>query len=520
MEVLNEQQRFIHCLHHACHDSFVVRWLKGKGQFSSRCLSELESYDSHYDSYISLHGFTRYGRKSEHIRELTCIYYDLDLHRKRGNIDILDDIDIINDIINGAIDEELFWKRNNIDEYIHNTLNIINWAIKDEKIPEPTMITRTGRGLGLFYVLEKSIGCSKGRNAGQVAFWNLIYRRLGKKIKELLVPENNVYADDPEEILEFDTRILCDYSRVTRMPMTVNQATGERCSIISMPYSEGRPRYYSLKELSGYVFPKTYNGKKTYTKRKRKKNNIVYVDFSREIFLRERLHAMELLQEQRNGECTGTRDYMCFVYYNHAVQIYGAGQAVEKLKRYNNGFNEPLPDGELCNLVKGVNRNKGDSYEGYYRLTNKWILEKCGITQEEEKQSGMKLTKRNIDRIMAKETTARRRMERNRELCVYIKEHPEEKYKDIAKIFGVSIRTLQEIVKAAGIHRYKKKTEENVPDAPKVLQKKRKCQKCKNLSHSICCASCPMSVGAIRESSEDYPEIGISKIDTAVIDTG
>lgn len=456
MEVLNEQQRFIHCLHHASHDSFAVRFLKGKGQFSSRCLDELESYDSHYDSYISLHGFSRYGRKSEHIRELTCIYYDLDLHRERGDI----------------------------DEYIYNTLDIINSAVDDEEIPEPTMITRTGRGLGLFYVLERSIACSKGRNAGQVEFWNLVYRRLGKKIKELLVPENNKYADDPEEILEFDDRILCDYSRVTRLPMTVNQATGERCSIISMPYPDGQPRYYSLKELSGYLFSEVYNGRKTYVKRKKRKNNIVYVDFSREIFLRERIHAMELLQEQRNGACTGTRDYMCFIFYNHAVQIYGKGQAVEKLEQFNKGFCEPLRARELCNLVKGINRNKGDCYEGHYRLTNKWIMEKCGITQEEEKQSGMKLTKRSIDRLMAKEATARRRMERDQELCAYIKDHPEEKYKDIAEIFGISLRTLQGIVKAADIHRYKKpgNTDENPP-------KKGKCQKCKNLSHSICCAS-------------------------------
>lgn len=207
---MNEQQKFIHCLHHDSHNSFAVRFLKGKGQFSSCCLDELESYDCHYDTYISLHGFSRYGRKSEHIRELTCIYYDLDIHRKKEEIDKLDEFFIYNtlDIINGAIDKNLFEKGKDIDEYIYNTLNIINWAIDDEKIPEPTMITRTGRGLGLFYVLEKSIGCSKGRNAGQVKFWNLIYRKLGKKIKELLVPKNNMFADNPENILEFDTSVL------------------------------------------------------------------------------------------------------------------------------------------------------------------------------------------------------------------------------------------------------------------------------------------------------------------------
>lgn len=464
MEMMNEQQRFIQCLHHANHDSFAVRFLKGKGQFSSRCLAELESYDTHYDSYISLHGFSRYGRKSEHIRELTCIYYDLDLHRKRGNI----------------------------DESVHNTFSIIKDAVYGEEIlPEPTMITRTGRGLGIFYVLDRSIACSKGRNAGQVEFWNLIYRRLGKKIKELLVPDNNRLADDPEEILEFDDRILCDFSRVTRLPMTVNQATGERCSIISMPEYDGQPRYYSLKELSGYLFGKVYSGKRTYAKRQ--KNNIVYVDFSKETFLRERIHAMELLQEKRNGKCVGTRDYMCFVYYNHAVQIYGKGEAMERLAGFNEGFCEPLPADELCNLAKGINVNKGDSYKGHYRLTNAWITEKCGITQEEEKNSGMRLTKRSIDRLMAKEATAKRRMERDRDICAYVREHPNERYRDIAALFGVSLRTLQGIVKAAEIHRYKKK-DGNMPTKPLKNQKK---QKCKILSHSICCASRPAAVKRI-----------------------
>ncbi len=439
MEVLNEQQRFIQCLHHASHDSFVVRFLKGKGQLSSRCLSKLESYDAAYDSYISLHGFTRYGRKAEHIRELTCIYYDLDLHRKKGNV--------------------------NVVECVYNTIKILEDAIYgEETLPEPTMITRTGRGLGIFYVLKRSIACSKGRNAGQVEFWNLIYRHLGKKIKEILIPENNLLADDSEELLEFDDRILCDYSRVTRLPMTVNQATGEYCRLIFMPYYDGEPRYYSLKELSRYLFSTIYNGKRTYLKREKKKKNIVYINFSKETFLRERLHAMELLQEQRNGSCIGTRDYMCFVYYNHAVQIYGTPKAMEKLKQFNKKFCDPLPSGELRNISKGVNRNKGDSYKGHYRLTNQWIIDKCGITKEEEKKSGMKLTKRSIDRLITKETTTKKRMERNKKVISYIEEHPEKIYKDIAEYFGISLRTLKGIVKAADLHRYKKKKKSGQKD--------------------------------------------------------
>ncbi|MDE6687514.1 MAG: hypothetical protein K2K17_09380, partial [Lachnospiraceae bacterium] len=167
----NEQQFFIRTLHHANHGSYVsrLRLLNGKGQYSSTNLAEIESYDKNYDTYISLHSFSRYGRLAENIREITCIYYDLDKHLGKNDRRPI----------------------SYIEECTGNTLSVLYDAIYgDETLPEPTIITKTGRGLGLFYILDRSIACAKGRNAGQVRFWKLIYRELGEKIKTILDPEN------------------------------------------------------------------------------------------------------------------------------------------------------------------------------------------------------------------------------------------------------------------------------------------------------------------------------------------
>ncbi len=229
----NEQQFFIRTLHHANHGSYVYCYLDGKGEYASTNLAEIKSYDKNYDTYVSLHAFSRYGRHAEDIQKITSIYFDLDMHANYANCPC---------------------PMSHIEECTDNTLKVLYDAIYgDEELPEPTIITRTSRGLGLFYVLDRSIVCEKGRNTGQVEFWKMIYRKLGDKIKSIIVPENNWLADDPKELLELDERVICDVTRVIRMPGTWNQTLGKECRVLFPEHLEDEPRYYSLKELESRV---------------------------------------------------------------------------------------------------------------------------------------------------------------------------------------------------------------------------------------------------------------------------
>lgn len=441
---IKEQQFFIKTLHHANHCSYVsrLRLLNGKGQYSSTNLAEIESYDKDYDTYVSLHSFSRYGRLAENIREITCIYYDLDMHDEQCPVSFIEDC-------------------------TDNTLQVLYDAIYgDESLPEPTIITRTGRGLGIFYVLERSIACAKGRNAGQVEFWKLIYRRLGEKIKTMLIPENNLLADDPEALLELDEKVICDVSRVTRMPGTWNQTVGKECRVLFPEHPEDEPRYYTLKELSAYVFSKVYTATrkpedplvekpKVVIKRKRS-GNIVEFDFFLKAFLQERIEALEKLQAFRKGKGIGCRDYMCFTYYNHAKQLYGTEQAINMLVSFNNAYEDPLPESEIRNIIKGINRCSSDTYEGYYKLTNEWIIKNLKVSVLERDILDFDVSKRKLQRKLAHQETLRVREERNRKITEYIEHHQDETYVSIAARFDVSLRTVKSIAKDAGIGRYRR----------------------------------------------------------------
>lgn len=429
---LNEQQQFLSILHHDNRNSYVSRFVAKVGQYSTSNLVELEKYSRSNNIYVSLNGFTKYGRKSEDIRQINAIYFDLDMHNK----EVLDKY--------STEEEQLDF----IDECIGNTLNLLYDAILQEEIPEPTMITNTGRGLGIFYILDRSIACAKGKNERQVTYWKQIYNGLALKFKEILTEDNNELAKHPEAILEFDDKVVADVSRVTRMPMTYNQAVKRPCRLLS---ADGA--YYSLKELSKYI-------KFVPERMIHKKENIVMVDFHAMKFHQERMKCMESLQELRSFVGNGHRDYMCFCYYNEAVQVYGTQQATLMVNAYNQKFTEPLRDSEIKNLIKGVDNNKGKNHAGFYKLTNQWIVENCEITPAEQEGIGINLTKRQIDRQIIKEKHQKEREDRNLAIISYVQNHAECPYKDVAAHFGISLATVKRILKMGEIRRYNKGKQE------------------------------------------------------------
>lgn len=436
---LNEQQKFLSILHHDNRDSYVSRFVATRGQYSTTNLMDLEEYNQVHNTYVSVHSFTKYGRKSEDIRQINAIYFDLDMHNK----------DILNKF--RTAEEKLDF----IDECVGNTLNLLYDAVLQEDIPEPTMITNTGRGLGIFYVLDRSIACAKGKNEKQVMYWKQIYIGLALKFKEILNEDNNEFAKHPEAILEFDDKVVADVSRVTRMPMTYNQAVKRPCRLVS---ADGT--YYSLKELSRYI-------KFVPEKMIHKKDNVVQVDFYAMRFHHERMVAMENLPKIRHYDCNGNREYMCFCYYNEAVQLYGTKQASLMVDAYNQKFTEPLNASEIKNMIKGVDNNKGKNHAGYYKLTNRWIVENCKITPAEQESIGINLTKRQIDRQIIKEKHQKEREERNLAIISYAQNHVDCPYKAIAEHFGVSLSTIKNVLKMGKIRRYNKEEKKE-----KTVQKK------------------------------------------------
>lgn len=438
----NEQQLFLQTLHHDNRNSYISKFKAHEGQFSAVSLATLEDYNQTTNTYISLNGFTRYGRNSIDIRQINCIYFDLDMHDQEKMKELkLNSYQV---------------KMEYIDECINNTLNVLYDAFNSEELPEPTMITNSGRGLGIFYVLDRSIACAGGRNQKQVDFWERIYRGLAVKFKQVLISENNQCAQNPEALLEFDEKVVGDVSRVARMPMTFNQAAARQCKLI---YSDGD--YYALSDLYKYV------GKLASYPKVSISGNIVQVDFFACTFHRERLEAIESLQKYRNYNCNGNREQMCFCYYNEAKQLYGEEMAKIMVESFNQKFTEALCQGEIKTMIRGVNNNHGKSHKGYYKLANDWIIDTLQVSSLEQEATGIKVTKRQIQRAMLKEKHVREREERNQAIVSYAKAHPECPYQDIAELFGVCLSTVKKTLANASFRRNTKQKQGEINEMKK-----------------------------------------------------
>ena len=80
--------------------------------------------------YVSVNGFSGDRRRLDSLRQINALFFDLDCHGS---------------------------SRSQTDNAICNALEIISEAVRIEKFPRPTLTVDSGRGLHLYYVLNRSI---------------------------------------------------------------------------------------------------------------------------------------------------------------------------------------------------------------------------------------------------------------------------------------------------------------------------------------------------------------------------
>lgn len=424
---LDEQEVFLHTLHHDYRGGYIVRMsIDNDGNYRSyanKSIKEIKCYNSKNNVYVSLNTFKNHNRAATNVHSINCIYYDLDTH-------------------NGT--------DKHIKLCIENTLKAIKNEFEADTLPRPTMITNTGRGLGLFYVLENSIA-NTSKTQKSIRFWKYIYTSMAEKIKNVLKKHPNT--------CELDTTSIADRSRIVRMPLTYNVNAKKVCYLEQInTSSNGDTLYYNLSDLSKYCEDyKVYDSKKDNEIRAAiKKNNIISLEAYKKPFLSRRMQKLEILQSISNDKCTNKRrEYMCFVYYNAAKQI-NLKNASNLLYLFNEGFNEPLSLDELKHTMKSVDTNKAEygNYEGYYKLTDKTIIEKLDLDEEEIKATGFGVSYRKIVREKKKEENRIKKAKRNDLIVKMILTDLNVTYKEIAEKVGVSEKTVKRVAKEYGVGRY------------------------------------------------------------------
>lgn len=452
---INEQQQFIEILHHDYRGGFIKRTkLNGSEviNYATKEYHTIECYDEKFNTYVTLNSFSKPSKNAKYVHSINCIYFDLDCHS---------------------------WNQNYIDSCIDNTAAILKREFETEEIPAPTMITSTGRGLGLFYVLKRSIANTVNTKKS-IRYWEVIYKLLYKKIKSIL--------DLYEDVLNIDPTSVADKSRIVRMPLTKNQNNGRMCTIKHI-YKEksGKIKYYDLSELGQYVKEEQLE---IPTKQKNSKNvKVVSFNAYKLPFLSARMKKLELLQANFNAACTNRRrELMCFFYFNCAKQL-NPKTAADVLYIFNEGFQHPLELSELDHVMDSVNSNKPKfgGYEGYYRITDKYIMEKLELSEEEKVICGFGISKKSLQREKIKQANKEKKAARNKQIVEMIISHPELTYDEIADQIKVSVRTIKNVASKAGIRRYGntvsekscQKAKRNVKDDVIIVEK------CKKMPESL-----------------------------------
>ena len=360
--------------------------------------------------YVSVNGFSGDRRRLDSLRQINALFFDLDCHGS---------------------------SRSQTDNAIRNAIETISEAVRIEKLPRPTLTVDSGRGLHLYYVLKRSIPyrCSANGpvNEKALGLFQLVQQKLSRTLSRLM---------EPIDCIDVDEKVF-DFTRVSRVPGSFNPAAQRYARLLSSSDS-----YYDLSDinakLGGFanhlVSPEMRHSINALFSKKHGDDSPL---------LRSRLANVISLQTLRNFDCEGSRELMCFVFYNTAVQLAGPSDASRQLCSFNSRFTQPLSQAELDSVVRSVDRVVNvRGQRGYYVLSAKRIVEMLALTEQEKVKIRFYTSTRSIVREKAKEFTASRRASRNKRITD-LYQSGDFTQNEIAQMIGCSLRTVASVLSRA-----------------------------------------------------------------------
>ena len=351
--------------------------------------------------YVSLATFQKRdgARDSYNVFNQSILYFDIDTHAI-GN------------------EEEML-------TVLRQAADTLTAAYDGNVLPIPTMINFTGRGFGIFYILERSINDRIPELKNTRLAFKGIYSRLLKKYQEVLKDVKKA---------EVDTAVM-DKARLVRVAGTLNPNSGTRCrTIFRNEDGYGHMTYVSsLDDLGKYVKVKRYIPSKYDKARKPRFNTSV------ESALKKREETLSKLIEMRKDE-VGQRHMTLFIAYQTLAVIYNEQDAFTVLKVMNNRYTHPLSERELMGIVRSTKRKKPCKY------TNRKIQQVLNISAYECRQIGfMQHNARKEERARIKAKHKKEREERNQLILEFV-DMGFYSYAEIALRFGVSKSLVKQIV--------------------------------------------------------------------------
>lgn len=389
--------------------------------------------DGYFNMYISLGTFSRRKRNAQSLYNRGTIYIDMDYHVKKDDCCC-------------RVDQY------RIEQVKKETLDLLMSLFENGDLAAPTIITDSGRGLALYYVLENSIANTEAAKKS-MQYFQFIY--------DLMIVRVNNLMEEHGGLMRADTAVS-DVSRVARLPDTYNQNARVKCKFLYLNQDDttGEPKYFSLTEIRDtcQLEELMWEGKANWPKKKKYKKIKKDESLSAQNrnFLKKRLDNLLDLQDSLGPDCMGIREKLLFLIYNTMLPLFG-NESISMLKEMNMYFAYPLGEREIEHLIfEGKKRT--------YKYSNERIITFLGLSDEAAIKFGFKKP--------AVTTKRQEREKRNSFIVSLALDSNEYTYDMIAERCNVSVRTVKYVLKKAGVSRYNvEKTTENNTQQEKSVSK-------------------------------------------------
>ena len=381
----------------------------------------VEETEGQEDTYISPNTYYIPKRSGSYIRQYRSLFIDLDV--------------------------EKYGQHSKEETLVH-----ISSLVSQNKIPEPSMITDSGRGFHLYFRI---------RNAPKQAI---------QTFQEL---EDYLYYQLKELGADLSAT---DSARVLRLPGTINSRNNATCKIVSInndiEYSmyELRDQYLNYKENKQKKIIKTQEIK---TKKEFIVRNI-YNSYSLHI---TRAEDITTLCKLRGYDVEGFRNFIlhCFSYWT-GIYVRDQDRLLQEVSAFNETFKSSLPESEVKGVCKSINKaiekfidyeqgvrsglikkvTKGMKDKSGYWYTNKTLIQRLQITELEQQSMKTiinpnekyrrKKVKENTNRRNDEGLTAREQAKQDRIKAVKALHANGMTQLEIAKTLGINQGTVSRLL--------------------------------------------------------------------------
>lgn len=311
------------------------KWIE-KCYPSSEWLQKLVR-DKGLSCYVSVNSFFIPKRNNSNARQINAFYVDLDHYKE-------------------FISQE-------------DVMAAIDFLVKTERLPEPTMIIDSGRGLYAMWLIESVPAKFKS------------VQKLYSHIEKHLIDVLKDFGSDPQ---------ASDIARVLKAPSTYHHVTGKMVEVLQYNANHYTMRFmqqwFNDSAMTDYDEQKIVE-RKAKNKPRTKRLQHLYNFYSLAIARSEDLIK---LCEMRCYEMSGHRNTLLHMFAYQMFLIHNNYYIVRsKVAELNDKLSDPIPTPDLIAVVKTCLRAYEDHREDItkgYNYRNDTIIKKLAITLDEQRQ--------------------------------------------------------------------------------------------------------------------------------------